>query len=1452
MRRATQLVSVLLVLVLLWNPAFAQNDAKPGSQPAQTQASKPDGKKADDLDAFGGFDVYAHSKNNDPWKVDLCAAKECLQMGLNEQAEQLLVLARDRAREIKAESIGIAYCCYFRAVALQRLKRDSEAIDELREVISILKQIAQGGKPVAELSIFEFLLAYLLEKSGDRGEAKQQLGRSIADLGAYLKIKVSSPVHFGTEYVGQSKPFVDPEFYFPSDTIVARKLLEGETKETLPAMQKSIMKIAALCDIRSMYGLASHLYDAYAVAGTKSTTYEQEYWRSKMVGFEREYFNAWSEHAFWFAQLHIKERLSAPSPAADLRELFESTSKVARLRESGSLDEAIRVATERGAVLDKREKSAETRILISDNELMLALLKVQQKSNFEAARKHFVRSESQLKDRTFDDQSQLMEVLFQKAMAMKLYEPKSDWFTVFHRALSLLELTKPTGTMYSRTFDLDTSIRLQLEDALFKRGGPWGFAVLSPDALATKNYANVATDNDDEAKAKQRTEEIQMRGGIGALRELVFKKSLYFCYCAFAEKADISGNKAAQEAYEVLSDGAKDLPPEKFAQGMMNLFDIFLKHDNYLDARRCLTDILATGSADPAVIALCYARLSSISFEEGDIPFAESFADRAMAVVGKEKLQGAPLVEALSAAAAVALEKNKLSLAHERVQAALRVSVAGASKKSTDTESIRLRILLADVLRRQRDFSKSRENVAIALKLVGTQPRFMLERAKLLQLWGDINADEGKFDSAILGFKASTKTLRKGFLNRDVFDVAIYNYRRLADCFEKVGNQKEASLFAQDAAIVFNQTLPDVVSRMSFATQCEYLSKTPEKLDTLLRYCCSKPEDVSTSYSYVMKWKGFLVELLRRQSALIYVTQSLKPKETARLSELRGLLADWELSEKRQTDPEVWLAQNDKLTQEKESLEQMLWDIALSAQRSDVTTKLFSDLVKTRAASAKTAAAKTPVAKTPTSKTDSAKSAMQRLYGERHVGALYTAVVRSLFADLLMANRSLVALFMQNAELKLSLLRAVPEGLKDVASFQKSLTANEAVIDFVQFSDAKGEAQIGCFLIAKELGPLFFLIGKANEVESAISAWREDTLWQSVSDKQTFDLSELLLSRVLKRLPAQIDRVWISPDGELARVPFETLVRAQNERGKRLVSQIDSVREMLLLRDKANKAKEQIVANYAQNAASKKAETSTGKTEPAASHSDFVSKVVLVGDVDFGDSRIPALPQTKVEIASIRDLAEAVGDKVQSITGSEATKSTVSKQMIEADWLHLATHGYFSGPSREVGPENIAMARSAPYQVPTRAATPTEIRNSTQRNVLISSGIILAKEKDSESAAHEGRLTAEELVGVNLSKSKLFTLSACDTGRGKEVSGQGVIGLRSAIMAAGAKCVLMSLWKVDDEATRLLMEDFYSNLWKLKLSPAESLRRAQEKIREKKRFRNPFFWSAWILVGDAW
>ena len=96
----------------------------------------------------------------------------------------------------------------------------------------------------------------------------------------------------------------------------------------------------------------------------------------------------------------------------------------------------------------------------------------------------------------------------------------------------------------------------------------------------------------------------------------------------------------------------------------------------------------------------------------------------------------------------------------------------------------------------------------------------------------------------------------------------------------------------------------------------------------------------------------------------------------------------------------------------------------------------------------------------------------------------------------------------------------------------------------------------------------------------------------------------------------------------------------------------------------------------------------------------------------------------------------------------------------------------------------------------------------------------------------------------------LVVLSACETALGREIRGEGLLGLTQAFMYAGARGTVASLWQVPDRATAELMTRFYDGMLMRNLRPAEALRAAQLSIASDRRWRDPYFWGAFVLMGD--
>lgn len=207
---------------------------------------------------------------------------------------------------------------------------------------------------------------------------------------------------------------------------------------------------------------------------------------------------------------------------------------------------------------------------------------------------------------------------------------------------------------------------------------------------------------------------------------------------------------------------------------------------------------------------------------------------------------------------------------------------------------------------------------------------------------------------------------------------------------------------------------------------------------------------------------------------------------------------------------------------------------------------------------------------------------------------------------------------------------------------------------------------------------------------------------------------------------------------------------------------------------------------------------------------------------------ISVLPGTEKEINEISALFK---EKPHIFMESQAAEHII-KEVNNPRVLHIATHGYFLED-----------------EAPVTEATQSQY----VANPLLKAGLILAGAEnflltgDLNDSGDDGILTAYEAMNLNLDNTDLVVLSACETGLGQVKNGEGVYGLQRAFRLAGTKNIVMSLWSVDDEATQQLMSLFYKEMLGGK-TQHEAFRLAQQQLKQK--FSQPFYWGAFIMVGE--
>jgi CHAT domain-containing protein len=210
-------------------------------------------------------------------------------------------------------------------------------------------------------------------------------------------------------------------------------------------------------------------------------------------------------------------------------------------------------------------------------------------------------------------------------------------------------------------------------------------------------------------------------------------------------------------------------------------------------------------------------------------------------------------------------------------------------------------------------------------------------------------------------------------------------------------------------------------------------------------------------------------------------------------------------------------------------------------------------------------------------------------------------------------------------------------------------------------------------------------------------------------------------------------------------------------------------------------------------------------------------------------NQISPLPGTKVEVDYIDSLLTGNNWKVSKYTGEDALESKLKDYEISPKVIHLATHGFFMPDLKILDIENQTGL------------------NQYDKNPLFRSGLLFAGASNIHSGVeNNGVLTAYEAMNLYLDDTELVVLSACETALGDVKNGEGVYGLQRALVVAGVQKLIMSLWKVNDEATMELMQHFYTN-WANGGEMYESLQKAQIDMMDK--HEEPYYWGAFIMIG---
>lgn len=404
---------------------------------------------------------------------------------------------------------------------------------------------------------------------------------------------------------------------------------------------------------------------------------------------------------------------------------------------------------------------------------------------------------------------------------------------------------------------------------------------------------------------------------------------------------------------------------------------------------------------------------------------------------------------------------------------------------------------------------------------------------------------------------------------------------------------------------------------------------------------------------------------------------------------------------------------------------------------------------------------------------------------------------------------------------------------------QKNLGDNDIAIEFLDFQKFATDSILYVALTLKKGydSPHFVTLFEWNQLK----AIPEDRYY-----KQT-DVSDLVWKPLQNEL-AGVKNIFFAPSGELHRIGIENLPisNTKNISDLYMLYRLSSTRQ-LVIHDKIE-GKGSILyggINYDEKSGVilKDSDSAEGGVLRSASSRANVDSLSLRSSFEY-------LEGTKREADMIAKDMKQHSIPYIYYSGMEGTEESFKRlNGTKPKAMHIATHGFYY-TNKEIEESQYFRSR---MDLMTDEILKTdyfvEDKPMTRSGLLFSGCNRAFRHEQIQEGEEDGILTAQEIAMLDLRGLDLVVLSACQTGLGDVISGEGVFGLQRGFKKAGANTILMSLNKVNDEATRILMVEFYRNLMNGK-SKYQSLKDAQKHLREVEngKFDKPEYWASFIML----
>ncbi|MBD2772335.1 CHAT domain-containing tetratricopeptide repeat protein, partial [Iningainema tapete] len=407
----------------------------------------------------------------------------------------------------------------------------------------------------------------------------------------------------------------------------------------------------------------------------------------------------------------------------------------------------------------------------------------------------------------------------------------------------------------------------------------------------------------------------------------------------------------------------------------------------------------------------------------------------------------------------------------------------------------------------------------------------------------------------------------------------------------------------------------------------------------------------------------------------------------------------------------------------------------------------------------------------------------------------------------------------------------------ELSAIQAKIPKDAAIIEIVQYqpfnakaqkhSETWGNPRYAAVVIRSSGEPKWVDLGEASAIDKSVANLRKTLPNPSLiasAHEVARKLDEQIMTPIRPYL-GDAHHLLLSPDGQLTLIPFEAL---RDKEGKYLIeryafSYLTSGRDLLQLDSSASNSTPVVFAGVDYD----QMEITAATTDRPNNHN--------LRSTDLASLKFGALAATTEEAQKIK----AIFPNTKVLLGKQATETAI-KKLSTPSILHLATHGFFFQDIKLDLPTELVKNLQQPPQ------------RFQQENPLLRAGLALAGINNRHTAqafTDDGVLTALEVAGLDLHGTQLVVLSACKTGLGDVKVGEGLYGLRRALVMAGSQSQILSLWVVDDTGTKDLMVKYYQGL-KAGKGRHQALREAQLELLSDPRYTHPYYWASFVPSGD--